>query len=902
MKILDTRVMRGPNYWSVKRHQLIVMKLDLEELEDFPTSKIPGFYERITQLLPSMEAHRCSEGRPGGFFFRVQEGTWMGHVIEHMAIEIQSLAGMYCAFGQTRSNTEHGVYYVVFDYVEEEVGLYAAKAAVRIAEDLINGTDREEMQRRLANDIQTMREIRQQVRLGPSTAAIVEEAERRGIPWSRLNQQSLITLGYGVNQRRIQATISSLTSNIAVDIAGNKEDTKTLLEDSFIPVPKGILIYNTDNLRESVEELGFPLVMKPVGGNHGRGATIGIHTCEQAIEAFRVAQEVSEGVIIERFINGFDHRVLVVNSKLVAAAKRTPAAVIGDGESTIDQLIAQVNADPRRGFGHEKVLTLIEVDEMTRNILADRKLTLQSVLSAGEVLFLKETANLSTGGTSADVTDSVHPDNVFMFERIARIVGLDICGIDVMAPDLSTPINENGGAVLEVNAAPGFRMHLAPTEGIPRNVAAPVVDMLFPIGCTPRIPVVAITGTNGKTTCTRLMAHIAKIKGYKVGFTTTEGIYIQDRMIYKGDCTGPVSTELVLRDPTIDFAVLECARGGMLRAGLGFDQCDIGIVTNIAADHLGLNGIHTLEQMARVKAIIPESVSESGYAILNADDDLVYAMGEDLDCYVAYFSLDENNPRIVEHCRAGGIAAVLEDSYITICKGEWKIRIEKVVNIPLSFNGKALFMIQNILPVVLAAYLRNFELDHIRYALRTFIPSPALTPGRMNIFQFQDFQVMVDYAHNPAGFQAIGNFLALIDDTPKVGVITGVGDRRDEDIQLLGKLAAEMFDEIVIRLDKDLRGRQSSEVVELITRGIEEVNMHKKVDVIPDENDALRHVIKNAKKGSFITICCEDITNTLRTVMRYKDEEDNFEQTMDDAVKSWQARTSRRKAESNASN
>lgn len=877
MKIREIRAMRGPNYWSIRRHKLIVMKLDLQEMEELPSNKIDGFSERMEAMFPTMYAHECSEGHPGGFFKRVQDGTWMGHVVEHIALEIQTLAGMDVGFGRTRSTSEHGVYNVVFAYMEEKVGIFAARAAVRITEALAANEPYD-----LEDDIQKMREIREDERLGPSTGSIVDEAKGRGIPWIRLNRHSLVMLGYGVNQKRIQATVTSNTSSIAVEIACDKEDTKNLLEAANIPVPKGKIIYDEEDLKDAIDYIGYPIVIKPINGNHGRGATINIRSWEEAVEGLAAAKKISRGVICEKYITGFDHRVLVINYKFVAAAKRTPALVIGDGKSSIQQLIDEVNKDSRRGYGHEKVLTAIKVDDNTNNILTEKGLTLESILPVDEILYLKSTANISTGGTATDVTDLVHPHNVFMAERIARIVGLDICGIDIMTDDISEPLDSTGGAILEVNAAPGFRMHLAPTDGLPRNVAEPVIDMLFPPGSSYRIPIVAVSGTNGKTTTTRLTAHIAKTAGYKVGFTTTDGIYIQNIMMQRGDCTGPASAEFVLKDPTVDFAVLECARGGILRAGLGFGTCDIGIITNIAADHLGLKDINTLEDMARVKSVVVEAVMPSGYAILNADDELVTNMAKGLTCKIAYFSMDEKNPLVKAHCEKGGLAAIAENGYITICKGNWKIRVEKIVNIPLTFRGKAVFMIQNILPAVLTGFIRNFKIEDIRLALETFIPSPVQTPGRMNMFEFKKFNVMVDYAHNPAGFQAIARFLEKIEAKPKVGIIAGVGDRRDEDILSLGTLAAKMFDEIIVRQDRNLRGRSEQEIIDLMLKGIHTVDPSKKITVIPSEPEAIDYAFKNAKKGSFIIICSDVVPDALEQVMKYKEEEDTFELTTAD--------------------
>ena len=869
--------MRGPNYWSIRRHKLIVMKLDLEEMELLPTNKIPGFLERLSAMFPTMKSHRCSEDFEGGFFHRISEGTWMGHVIEHVALEMQTLAGMDCGFGRTRTTGQEGVYHVVFSYMEEKVGLYAARAAVKVCEALTHNIEYD-----LEQDIQTMREIREENRLGPSTGGIVDEAIARGIPYIRLNRHSLVQLGYGVNQKRIQATVASTTSTIAVEIACDKEETKNLLEQASIPTPKGRIVYDEVDLEAAIKSIDYPIVLKPVNGNHGRGITTNVNTWEEAVEALALAKKVSRSVICERFITGYDFRLLVINYKLIAAAVRKPACVVGDGKSTIQELVDIVNSDPRRGYGHEKVLTSIKIDDATLNLLKEKNLSLETVVAKDETVFLKTTANLSTGGTATDVTDLVHPYNVFLAERIARIIGLDICGIDIMASDLTTPLNENGGAILEVNAGPGFRMHIAPTEGLPRNVAEPVIDMMYPQGSNSRIPIIAVSGTNGKTTTTRLIAHMVKTMGYKVGFTTTDGIYIQNRMMQAGDCTGPMSAEFVLKDPTVDFAVLECARGGILRAGLGFHKCDIGVITNIAADHLGLQDINNLEDLARVKAVVAESVLKTGYSILNADDELVYKMRKNLDCNIALFSLDENNPRIIEHCNKGGLAAIAENGYVTICKGTWKIRVDKIVNIPLTMRGRAVFMIQNILPAVLSGFIHGFKIEDMRLALETFIPSPSQTPGRMNIFQFKNFEVMIDYAHNPAGFEAIGKFIEKTNSTHKVGIIAGVGDRRDEDIILLGRLSAKMFDEVIIRQDKNLRGRSDREIIDLMVKGIKEIDANKKITTIPKESEAIDYAIKNAKKGSFITICSDVIPDALDQIMKYKENEDKFTLDMAD--------------------
>jgi cyanophycin synthetase len=872
MKIIEIKALRGPNYWSVRRGKLIQMMIDLEDMEQRPTNKVAGFRENLEKLLPSLYEHRCSENKPGGFFERVDEGTWMGHVMEHIALEIQTLAGMDMGFGRTRGTGKEGEYYVVFNYMEEAVGVFAAKAAFKICEALIAGKEYD-----LNADIQTMRELREETRLGPSTGCIVEEAARRGIPFIRLNKSSLVQLGYGVNQQRIRATIAGTTSCIAVDIAGDKDDTKNLLEAAEIPVPKGSLIRSEEGLKDAIDKIGYPVVLKPLNGNHGKGATTNIVNYEQAVTALEAAQKYGRTVIVEKYITGFDFRLLCINYKFVCAALRTPAAVTGDGEHSIQWLIDETNKDERRGYGHEKVLTQITVDDFTKKMLDDKGYTLETVPPKGELVLVKPTANLSTGGTSTDVTEEVHPSNIFMAERIAKIIGLDICGIDIMAPNLKVPITENGGAVLEVNAAPGFRMHIEPSEGIARNVAEPVIDMLFPKENTGRIPIIAITGTNGKTTTSRLVAHIAKTAGYKVGYTTSDGVYIQNQMMMKGDCTGPASAQFVLKDPTVDFAVLESARGGILRSGLAFRNCDIAIVTNVASDHMGLGGIDSLEQMARVKSVVAETVYKHGFAILNADDDLVYDMRKNLSCNIALFSMDEFNPRIIEHCKNGGHAAVYENGFVTIMKGTWKIRVEKVSNIPITYGGKALHNVMNTLPSILATYLyRNIKVVDIKLALETFIPSPTQTPGRLNLFQFKHFKFLADFAHNPAGLQLLCDFVSKMDGTPKVGIISGTGDRRDEDIRELGAISAKHFDEIIIRQDRHLRGRTAENIVDLLVEGI---NSNKTKDIpvtiIYNEKEAIMHAYNTAKPGSLITIMCDVVAEALDLIKSLKEKEDS---------------------------
>jgi cyanophycin synthetase len=861
MQIHEIRVLRGPNYWSIKRCKLIQITLDLEELEHRPSDTITGFSERIQALLPSLYQHECSRGRPGGFFERVQEGTWMGHIIEHIALEIQALAGIKVGFGRTRGTGKPGVYHVAFEYGEEEAGRYAAKAAVRIADALVKGEDYD-----LQKDIDELRRLYMAHKLGPTTASIVAEAQRREIPAMRLDDNILVQLGWGKMQRRVEASLSDMTSVLAVDIAGDKDTTKRLLTAARVPVPLGEMVASVENLRETISLVGFPLVVKPLDGNHGKGATIGVRTELEAEAAFHRAKQFSQKVIVEKMIPGSDFRALVVNYKFVAAALRTPASITGDGHHTIRQLVNQVNSDPKRGKKHNNVLTEISIDDVCLELLTKNDYTLDSVPARAEIVFLKPTANLSTGGTAEDVTDKVHPQNRILFERIARTVGLDICGIDIMAPDLATPIRENGGAVIEVNAAPGLRMHLEPTIGEPRNVAAPIVDMLFPESGKGRIPLIAITGTNGKTTTTRLLARMVQQAGYSTGYTTTDGIYINGELVDTGDCTGPASSQLILRDRSVEFAVLECARGGLLRSGLAFDQCDAAIVTNVAEDHLGLDGIDTLEKLARVKSVIPETVKQDGYAVLNADDDLVYAMREEVSCKVALFSLFSNNFRIERHCAAGGLAAVYDNGYILLRTGNQIIPVEAVANIPITFGGKAEFNIANVLAASLAAYTNNISLEVIRQILRSFVSSDETTPGRVNIFDFTHFRFIVDYAHNQHSVRAMGKFVKSLDTSVRIGIITGVGDRRDEDIMALGEEAARAFDQIAIRHDADLRGRTAEEIDRLLQTGIQRVDTQKPVTYFPHECDAVDYYVQHAPPGAVVVVFVEQVSNVLACI------------------------------------
>ncbi|MEM7552823.1 MAG: cyanophycin synthetase [Cyanobacteria bacterium P01_A01_bin.84] len=865
MRILKIQTLRGPNYWSIRRHKLIVMRLDLESIAETPTNQIPDFHEGLVEALPSLEGHYCSPGCRGGFLMRVREGTMMGHVVEHVALELQELAGMRAGFGRTRETSTPGIYQVVFEYLNEEAGRYAGRAAVRLCQSIIDRGRYPKAE--LEQDLQDLKDYWRDAALGPSTEAIVKEAEKRNIPWMPLGARFLIQLGYGVNQKRMQATMTDNTGILGVELACDKEATKQILANSGVLVPRGTVINFLDDLEDAIEHVGgYPIVIKPLDGNHGRGITIDIKTWNEAETAYDGAKQVSRSVIVERYHVGRDHRVLVVDGKVVAVAERVPAHVVGDGRSTISELIEETNKDPNRGDGHDNLLTRIELDRTSYQLLERQGLSLNSILSDGEICYLRATANLSTGGSAVDRTDEIHPENVWLAQRIVKIVGLDIAGIDIVTSDISRPLREVDGVVVEVNAAPGFRMHVAPSKGVPRNVAAKVMDMLFPSEKSSRVPVLSVTGTNGKTTTTRLLAHIFRQTNQVVGYTTTDGTYIGDYLVEAGDNTGPQSAQLILQDPTVEIAVLETARGGVLRAGVAFDSANVGIVLNVAADHLGLGDIDTVDQLAHLKSVIAEAVFPDGYAVLNADDSRVAAMAQRTKANIAYFTMNPNSELVREHIRKGGIAAVYEDGCLSILKGDWTHRIERAENIPLTMGGKAPFMIANALAASLAAFVQNVSIEKIQAGLNTFRASVNQTPGRMNLFNLGSYHALVDYAHNPHSYQALGGFVRNWTSGMRIGVVGGPGDRRDEDFIMLGKLAAEIFDRIIVKEDDETRGRTRGSAADLIAQGIEEVNIDRDYELILDETEAIKKALNIASENSLVVVLPESVQRAIKLI------------------------------------
>src|SRR5262245_3300888 len=883
MRVLETRVYRGPSPYGYR--PVIRLTIDLEELEQYPTNKLPGFNERVVELLPTLQEHGCSYGEPGGFIRRLHdgEGTWLGHVAEHIAIELQCLAGTPVTYGKTRSAPgQPGVYHVIYSYTEEQVGVEAGELALKLVRSLLPADlpsalpSEEQAGFNFTRELDGLIERAQEIALGPTTASLVEEARRRDIPAIRLDTQSLVQLGWGKYQQRIRASVTGRTSNIAVETASDKELTIKLLGDVGIPVPRHQLARSADEAVDIAERLGYPLVTKPLDVSHGRGVSIRLTSADEVRRGYEAAAQYTSSVLVETFLEGKDYRVLVIDGKVVAVAERVPAHVIGDGEHTIGELIEIVNRDPRRGIGHEKILTRIKIGHQAERLLAQAGYTLETVLKPGELFYLASTANLSTGGTAIDRTTEIHYETREIARRAALVIGLDIAGIDIITPDITQPLREVGGGIVEVNAGPGFRMHLQPSEGQARNVAKPVVNMLFPPGTPARIPIVALTGTNGKTTTARMVAHILKMNGERVGLTTTDGIYIDGQIYMKGDMTGPWSARVVLKDPTVDSAVLETARGGILREGLGFDRCDVGAVLNVAADHLGLRGVETIEQLAEVKSLLVEVVRDDGASVLNADDELVAKMAERAEGRIVYFSMhggEGAGELVKQHIADGGTAVVLQPGVrgemLAIYDAEQYIPLLWTHLIPATLEGKARHNVANALAASAICYARGVVVENIRQGLRTFATSFYLTPGRLNVFDEHPFRVIVDYAHNPAALEALGDLVGRLRPNYRrvLGVVSAPGDRRDQDIHQVGAIASRAFDLLVLKEDNDRRGRKEGSIVALLHEAAREAGMRPdRMITVLDELEAVRHALSLAEPDDLVVICADEITAVWKEV------------------------------------
>ena len=865
MEVKRIRTLSGPNIWAYR--PVLEVWLDIGDFEHRPSNQIPGLTDRLAAALPTLWEHRCSEGRPGGFLERLRMGTYMGHIVEHVILELQSLAGMDVGFGRTRGTGRPCEYRVGVDYKDAEAGKMAVDLAIRLVEGLAADPPRHID---LKPELEAIRETAEDNMLGPSTLAITNAAKKRGIPILRIvENRSLVQLGQGKHARWIQASETSKTPNLSVEIAQDKELTKELLERVGVPVPEGRVISAVEEAWPAAQRVGLPVVVKPRDGNQGKAVSVNLETEEQVVTAAGLAFEYDRRVIVERFLPGNDFRLLVVNDRLIAAAQRRPAMVVGDGRHTIRELVTMVNEDPRRGIGHGSTLTRIRLDEVAGLTLSKQDLTWESVPAPGQDVLLRDNSNLSTGGTAVDVTDRVHPDNAAMAVLAARTLGLDIAGVDVVCRRINRPLAEQGGGIVEVNAAPGLRMHIAPAEGKARPVGEAIVDMLFDDHRPYRIPIVAITGTNGKTTVTRMIAGIFATMHKYVGMTTTDGIYFNGIQRVKGDCSGPRSAQAVLQHPDVEVAVLETARGGILRNGLGWDQCRVAVVTNVSNDHLGLDGIESIEDLAVVKQVPVESVASDGYAVLNAEDPTVVEMAEACPGGIIYFGHNPQGRVLSRHLAGGGKAVYLRGGTIILGEGSQETSLVAVAEIPATYGGTIPFQISNSRAAAAAGWGAGCPLDAIRLGLRTFQADDATAPGRFNVFEVGAARVIVDYGHNPHAVRAMQGAVRAMQPRSAIGVLAAPGDRRDSDIQELAVIAADTFDTIIVREDEDLRGRAPGEVAQLIADTITRHRPSLPVQIILDEAEATDAALEMARPNDVVVLFIDKVSAAIAQVKMF---------------------------------
>ncbi len=860
MLIRELRAYNGRNIYS---HQKVIkLIVDLQEWVDIPTCDIPNFNEQLLRILPGLANHHCSLGYEGGFKQRLKEGTYLAHVIEHSALEILNQIGHKVSFGRARQVSETSCYTILFAHKEEHTGLETAKLAVQMAHSLCLGE-----QFNMNKGLKQIRETVAKFGYGPSTQAIVDAAIERGIPVTRIGKGSILQLGYGKYHKKMEGTLSDRTSCISVDIACDKVISKELLSQVGIPVPKGTVCMKLDEAKEAAREIGFPIVIKPINGNQGKGVSLNIQSIDEIPDAFRIAAEISENILVEEYVKGNDYRVLVVGNQIAAVSLRVPAHVMADGKHTIAQLVELKNRDERRGECHEKPLTKIKIDEISMNVLKKQGYTPDSIAKNGLRIYLKANANISTGGEAIDVTERIHPYNQELAIRAAKTIGLDIAGVDFTCLDISKPLYLHNGVIIEINASPGIRMHLFPSKGKSRKIGNAIVDMMFPYGMKHSIPIVSVTGTNGKTTTTRMISHILKAQGLVTGMTTTGGIYINDKCIMKGDTTGPASAKVLLQDKTVDIAVLETARGGLIRSGLGYDLADVAVLTNISEDHLGLDEVETLEDMLHVKSLVVEAVKSNGYVVLNADDKLVVRAAEKTKANIIYFSVQEDNLIIHKHIIEGGIAVFLKDDYITLATGNGLLKSLSISQIPATYGGKLIHNIENCLAAFCSAYALNIPLQIIENALATFYCDEIHNPGRFNIYNIRDFRVVVDYGHNLAGYVRVTEAIKKMGGSRLIGIIGTPGDRNDLSVREVGEVAGKAFNQIIIKEDKNSRGRKSGEISSLLQEGALASGMdHKDISLINDEEKALQKAIQNAKAGDIIVVFYEELDGILKVI------------------------------------
>ncbi|AJG18322.1 Cyanophycin synthase [Cupriavidus basilensis] len=846
MEVSRIRALRGPNLWC--RHTAIEAIVSCSD-EAHTLAQLPGFEERLRARFPEVGPLRPDDN----------EGVVsLAHALECAAMRLQAEAGCPVSFSRTAPTVEPGTYQVVVQYSEEEVGRLALELAATLCR-----AARDDMPFDLAGALHRLRELDEDVRLGPSTGSIVYAGVARGIPYRRLTQGSMVQFGWGSKQRRIQAAETDMTSAVAESIAQDKELTKKLLHAAGVPVPMGRSVSDPDEAWAAAQEIDAPVVVKPRDGNQGKGVAVRIRTREEVIAAYEVAAEISSDVIVERYIPGHDFRLLVVGNHLVAAARRDPPQVTGDGKHTVRQLVEEVNRDPRRGEGHATSLTKIRFDDIALATLAKQHLTADAVPPKGTRVVLRNNANLSTGGSATDVTDDVHPDMAARAVAAARMVGLDICGVDAVCETVLKPFEEQAGGIVEVNAAPGLRMHLQPSYGKGRAVGEAIISTMFADGDDGRIPVVAVSGTNGKTTTVRLIAHLLAGSGLRIGMTGTDGVYVKGERIDTGDCSGPRSARNVLMHPDVDAAVFETARGGLLREGLAFDRCDVAVVTNVGeGDHLGLSFISTVEDLAVLKSVIVQNVAPHGMAVLNAADPMVVRMADACPGAVTFFAADLNNPVMATHCAQGKRVVYVEDGHIVAAEGENQVRIA-LSSIPLTRGGSIGFQVENAMSATAAAWALGIDWEVIRRGLATFVNDAATAPGRFNVFDYKGATLIADYGHNPDAIQALCNAIEGMPAERRSVVISGAGDRRDVDIRRQTEILGDVFDEVILYQDQCQRGREDGEVLALLREGLEGAKRASAVEEIRGEFLAIDTALSHLQPGDLCLILVDQVEEAL---------------------------------------
>ncbi|MDD3765589.1 MAG: cyanophycin synthetase [Eubacteriales bacterium] len=847
MEILDISIYNGRNIYS---HRPVMKTIvDIGRFSDIPTKDIKGFNDRLLTCFPNLKNNTCGLGYAGGFLQRLEEGTYLAHVLEHVILDLQNTLGFDVKYGKTRFFKEPSQYFLVYEFENEICALECSKAAVFILNCFLNGEDII-----IGEFLEYLNKVQIETQLGPSTAAIVNEAKKRGIPVTRIGYESLVRLGYGKYSKVIQATLTDTTSCIAADISSNKQLTKHILDENKIPVPYGKVVYTEVSAVMAAKQIGFPVVVKPFNSNQGKGVNTNITNEKDVRKAFREAAKYSAGIIVEKYIVGNDYRILVVDGEVKAVAQRLPAMVVGDGIHTISELIEEINKDTNRGECHEKPLTKIKLGSLELSVLKKKGYSKNYVPRAGEKIALRENGNISTGGTAIDCTDIIHPDNADIAVNAANAIGIDIAGIDMVAEDVSKSIYSTSGAVIEVNTAPGIRMHLYPSQGQPRNVAKDIVDLLFPKELNMDFPIVSVTGTNGKTTTVRLIGHVLSHVGRKVGMTSTSGTFIDGKCICKGDHSGPCSARALLANKSIDAAVFETARGGIIREGLGYDLADVGIVTNIAEDHLGLGGVETLKDLAFVKALVVEAIKPGGCAVLNAEDEMTNFILERVQEQVILFYKTKDNVKVKDVDKY--INVFVEDGFIKIRDSNREITALQIKDIPITYGGLLECNIENALASVCALYALKIPVEDIAKGLASF----ESNPGRFQIFHMDGYKIMLDYAHNEAGYMQVTKLCQKLCASRIVGIIGMPGDRPDKAIKSVGVLAAKAFDRIYIKEDRNLRNRKKHEVANLLYGAVAESSYDmEKVKIIDDEVEALKEAMKNAQKDDLIVVMYEKI-------------------------------------------